>query len=162
VSNFVFNESVILLNLEGEKDSEIIQIMAENLVDQGLVKESFVPAILKREDEFPTGLPTEGVSVAIPHTDAEHVRKKTLSVGVLKQPVDFKIMGNNSKTTSVQLVFMLAMDKADSQLNLLQRLIEIFQNANLLRDILNQSNATDIKNLLEEKLEMVDFKGGEK
>ena len=57
---------------------------------------------------------------------------------------------------------MLAMDKADSQLNLLQRLIEIFQNANLLRDILNQSNATDIKNLLEEKLEMVDFKGGEK
>jgi galactitol PTS system EIIA component len=71
-------------------------------------------------------------------------------------------MGNNSKTTSVQLVFMLAMDKADSQLNLLQRLIEIFQNANLLRDILNQSNATDIKNLLEEKLEMVDFKGGEK
>ena len=81
MSNFVFNESVILLNLEGEKDSEIIQIMAENLVDQGLVKESFVPAILKREDEFPTGLPTEGVSVAIPHTDAEHVRKKTLSVG---------------------------------------------------------------------------------
>lgn len=162
MSGFVFDESVILLDVEGEKDKDIIQQMAQNLVDQGFVKESFVPAILKREDEFPTGLPTEGVSVAIPHTDVEHVLQKTLSVGVLKQPVDFRVMGNDSETTPVQLVFMLAMDQADSQLELLQRLIQIFQDADLLKDLLKQTNPTEVKQLLEEKLDMTALKGGEK
>ena len=92
MSELFFNESVILLDVEGDNKEEVLATIGNNLVERGLVKESFVPAIIKREGEFATGLPTAGVSVAIPHTDVEHVNKKTISVAVLKNPVDFVIM----------------------------------------------------------------------
>ncbi|GGN59046.1 MULTISPECIES: PTS sugar transporter subunit IIA [Oceanobacillus] len=162
MSDLVFDESVILLDVEGETDTQVLEIIAKNLVNHGLVKESFISAIMTREEEYATGLPTAGVSVAIPHTDVEHVIKKTISVAVLKQPVDFKIMGDDSETIPVQLVFMLAMDEADSQLVLLQRLMQIFQEEDTLKYIIRQTNKINIKNLLEKKLVSIAFEGGEK
>ncbi|WP_047982685.1 PTS sugar transporter subunit IIA [Ornithinibacillus contaminans] len=161
MSNLVFDESVILLDVEATTKEDVLETVAQNLVDKGLVKESFIPAILKRESEFATGLPTAGVSVAIPHTDVEHVLQKTISVAVLKNPVDFVIMGDDSETTPVQLVFMLAMDEAHSQLTLLQKLMQVFREEETLAYIVKQTDATQIKELLEKKLDLVALKGGE-
>jgi len=157
-----FEESVILLNVEATTKEEVLEKVGQNLVKNDLVKPSFIPAIIKRESEFPTGLPTAGVSVAIPHTDVEHVNQKTISVAVLKKPVDFAIMGDNSATTPVQIVFMLAMDEAHSQLSLLQKLMQVFQEEETLKYIVNQTNKASIKQLLEEKLDFVAFEGGER
>ncbi|MBR3119348.1 PTS sugar transporter subunit IIA [Oceanobacillus profundus] len=162
MSELFFNESVILLDVEGDNKEEVLATIGNNLVERGLVKESFVPAIIKREGEFATGLPTAGVSVAIPHTDVEHVNKKTISVAVLKNPVDFVIMGDDSETTPVQLVFMLAMDEAHSQLSLLQKLMQVFQEEDTLKYLVNQKDKTKVKSLLEEKLDFVALEGGER
>jgi galactitol PTS system EIIA component len=156
MSELYFDESVILLDVEGDSKEEILEVIAQNLVDKGLVKESFIPAIIKREKEFATGLPTAGVSVAIPHTDVEHVIRKSISVAVLKKPVDFVIMGDDSETTPVQLIFMLAMDEAHSQLLLLQKLMQLFQDEEVLKFLVNQKNKTEIKSILEEKLNFVE------
>ncbi|WP_373895453.1 PTS sugar transporter subunit IIA [Virgibacillus sp. CBA3643] len=158
MSELVFDESVILLDIEGSTKEEILSAMGSNLVDKGLVKESFINAIIGREREFATGLPTAGISVAIPHTDVEHVNKKTVSVGVLKDAVDFGVMGDESETTPVKLVFMLAMNEAHSQLTLLQRLMQVFQNEETLKYLVSQKDKTSIKNHLEDKL---NFKGGD-
>jgi galactitol PTS system EIIA component len=162
MSNLVFDESVILLDVEADTKEAVLETVAKNLVDKGLVKESFVPAILKRESEFATGLPTAGVSVAIPHTDVEHVNQKTISVAVLKKPVDFVIMGDDSETTPVQIIFMLAMDEAHSQLTLLQKLMQVFQDETTLTTLANATDQTSIKTLLEEKLDLMAFEGGER
>lgn len=162
MGNVFFDESVILLDVEGNSRDEVLAAIGENLVEKSLVKESFVPAIIKREREFATGLPTAGVSVAIPHTDVEHVNSKAISVAVLKNPVDFVIMGDDSETTPVQIVFMLAMDEAHSQLSLLQRLMQVFQEEDTLKYLLSQKDKTKIKSLLEEKLDFVALEGGEK
>ncbi len=162
MSKLFFDESVILLDMEGDTAEKVLRMMAANLVEKSLVKESFVPAILKREREFATGLPTNSVPVAIPHTDVEHVKQKSISVAVLKNPVDFVVMGEESQTTAVRLVFMLAMDEVHSQLTLLQKLMQIFQEEETLKKIVETKNKTLIKNLLEEKLDLVAFKGGEK
>ncbi|WP_339226609.1 PTS sugar transporter subunit IIA [Oceanobacillus sp. FSL K6-2867] len=162
MSELFFNESVILLDVEGNSKEEVLAAIGNNLVDRGLVKESFVPAIIKREGEFATGLPTAGVSVAIPHTDVEHVNKKTISIAVLKNPVDFVIMGDDSETTPVQLVFMLAMDEAHSQLSLLQKLMQVFQEEDTLKYLVRQTDKSKIKSLLEEKLDFVALEGGER
>jgi PTS system galactitol-specific IIA component len=156
MSELYFDESVILLDVEGDSKEEILEVVAQNLVDKGLVKESFIPAIIKREKEFATGLPTAGVSVAIPHTDVEHVIRKSISVAVLEKPVDFVIMGDDSETTPVQLIFMLAMDEAHSQLLLLQKLMQLFQDEEVLKFLVNQKNKTEIKSILEEKLNFVE------
>lgn len=162
MSKLIFDESVILLDVVAESKEEVLETIAQNLVDKGLVKESFIPAIIKREGEYATGLPTAGVSVAIPHTDVEHVNQKTISVAVLKNPVDFVMMGDDSETTPVQLVFMLAMDEAHAQLSLLQKLMQVFQDEETLKYLVSQTDKTNIKHLLEEKLDLIALKGGER
>ncbi|MBU8880649.1 PTS sugar transporter subunit IIA [Bacillus sp. FJAT-29790] len=158
--NMYFDETLILRDIEGESNEDILKIMASNLFEQGIVKESYIDAIIEREKNYATGLPTMGMSVAIPHTDIEHVNKKAISVGILKNTVDFGIMGDDSETTPVKLVFMLAMDQSHSQLELLQRLMQIFQNVETLETIANEGSKTKIKDLLLNQLNP-SLKGGE-
>lgn len=61
-------------------------------------------------------------------------------------------MGDGNNTTPVQLIFMLAMNEPNSQLTLLQKLMQIFQDEKTLTYIVSQKNKTDIKNLLKKKL----------
>ncbi|MEC2159709.1 PTS sugar transporter subunit IIA [Virgibacillus halodenitrificans] len=160
MSSVFFDESIILLDLEAATNEEVLTKMGGNLQEKGLVKESFIPAVIARESEFATGLPTNGVSVAIPHTDVEHVNSKTISIAVLKDPVDFGVMGDPDGTTPVKLVFMLAMDQAHDQLSLLQRLMQIFQDEETLIYLANEKKKSVIKDFLEEKLDFA-FEGGE-
>ncbi|RYG72185.1 PTS sugar transporter subunit IIA [Lentibacillus lipolyticus] len=161
MSELYFDESVILLNLEGDSKEAILTQMGQNLADKNLVKESFINAIIAREGEFATGLPTGDIPVAIPHTDVEHVQQKTISVGVLKDPVDFGVMGDDSETTPVKVVFMLAMDEAHAQLSLLQRLMQVFQDQHTLQQLASATDKTAIKHVLDEKLNAAALEGGE-
>lgn len=160
MSDIYFDESIILLDIEAATKEEVLTFMGENLQASGLVKKGFSKAIIARESTFATGLPTKGVSVAIPHTDVEHVLQKTISVAVLRNPVNFGVMGDDEATTPVKIVFMLAMDQADDQLTLLQRLMQIFQDEDTLHYLVNETNKTRIKDILAKKLELT-FEGGE-
>lgn len=148
-----FDEAIILLDLEADSKEAVLTAMANNLEEKGLIRDSYLDAVIAREEEFATGLPTQGVSVAIPHTDVEHVNKKTISVAVLKNPVEFGVMGDPNEKTNVGLVFMLAMDKTDSQLSLLQSLMQVFQDEETLKFLVNEQDKTKIVNLLEDKLD---------
>lgn len=154
MSELCFDEEVILMNLEAVDFTEVLQQMGENLVQHQYVKDSFIPAIIEREQAFATGLPTAGVSVAIPHTDAFHVNQKTISIATLKNPVDFVIMGEERETTPVQIVFMLAMDEPHSQLKLLQDLMKIFQESAFLDQLLQTNHVKEIKKQVADKLNL--------
>lgn len=148
-----FDESLILKDIDVNSREELLRTMATNLFRKGLVKKSFIEAVIEREKTFATGLPTNSVSVAIPHTDSEHVNKKAISVAVLKEPVNFGVMGEMNVETPVQIVFMLAIDKKDSHLVLLQKLMEIFQNAEELQFLIEE-NKTNIKKRLANHLQI--------
>ncbi|MFV2049759.1 PTS sugar transporter subunit IIA [Metabacillus sp. YM-086] len=156
----LLDETLILKDIEASSSEEVIEIMARNLNDLGIVKESYIEAVIEREKSYATGLPTNGCSVAIPHTDTEHVNKKAISVGVLKDTVEFGIMGEDREKTPVKLVFMLAMDEGHSQLELLQNLMRIFQDENVLSELSTEESKTKIKDLLLDKLNF-SVKGGE-
>lgn len=156
----LFNETLILKNIEAASWEETLEIMANNLVELGIVKDSYPRAVIEREKTYATGLPTNGCSVAIPHTDIEHVNKKAISLGILKEPVEFGIMGDDSEKTAVKLVFMLAMDQAHSQLELLQNLMQVFQDDTMLTTLSTEESKTTIKDLLISKLNL-SLKGGE-
>ncbi|RKD69718.1 PTS system IIA component (Gat family) [Sinobaca qinghaiensis] len=153
MTKLFFDESVILMEVNGETKEAVLEEMGNNLIQKGLVKDSFVKAVIAREKEFATGLPTAGVAVAIPHTDVEHVNTKTISVGILKKPVAFGIMGEEEETVNVELVFMLAMDETHSQLALLQKLMEIFQNEETLKYLMKETDATRIKETIEQQID---------
>ncbi|SKC83445.1 PTS sugar transporter subunit IIA [Maledivibacter halophilus] len=160
MNDIYFNEELILKDIEGKSNEEILKYMANNLYHRGFVKESYVEAVIERERNFSTGLPTKSYSVAIPHTDIEHVKKAAISVGVLKSCIDFGIMGEESTTTPVKIVFMLAMNTKHSQLDLLKKLMKIFQDEDVLQYLITEKSKTNIKNLLKNKLNLA-LKGGE-
>ncbi|WP_026569199.1 MULTISPECIES: PTS sugar transporter subunit IIA [Sediminibacillus] len=160
MNDFYFEEANVLLNLEAENDKDVLVRMGRNLQKLGLVRKSFIDAIVAREEEFSTGLPTSSVSVAIPHTDIEHVKQKSISIGVLKNEVAFGVMGDPEETTPVKVVFMLAMDETHSQLYLLQRLMSIFQHNTMLTTIAQEQDKAKIVRLVKSELEEIN-EGGE-
>lgn len=147
-----FEESVVHLDLEGNTKEDIIAKMSTTLEEKGLVKNTFKAAVTAREQEHATGLPTNFAAVAIPHTDVEHVNKKAISVAVLKEEVEFGMMGDPNETVPVKIVFMLAMDEADSQLSLLTNLMKIFQDEETLKFLVNEKDKEEVVKQLSSKL----------
>ncbi|HAM62456.1 MAG: hypothetical protein A2Y20_03775 [Firmicutes bacterium GWF2_51_9] len=131
----LFNPKLMVLDLEANTVTEVLTRLSDRLIAEGYVKESFTRAILERETEFSTGLPGLGRGVAIPHADPEHVNASVIAVGILRHPVQFKMMGNHDETIDVEVVFMLALKESHSHMSVLQSLMDVIQNESLLKQI---------------------------
>lgn len=117
-----------------ERD-DAIKKLASLLKENGFVKNSFTEAVIKREIIFPTGLPTEPIGIAIPHTDAEHVNKGAMAVGILSEPVVFNEMGNLDSTVNVSIITMLAISNPDALIPILMQLARTFQDKEFLGEL---------------------------
>lgn len=131
------DEELIVLQKEGlDTAQEALTFLAKQLVTKNVVKESFVEAVIEREAIFPTGLQFDGYGVALPHTDAEHVEKTQIAVMTLEKPVTFTQMATADQEVTVQLIIMLAIKEAHSQVEMLQKLIQLLQDKALVQEIL--------------------------
>lgn len=144
--NQYLSESNILLGLEAESSSDVIRQLGKTLLKDGYVKESYIDAVINREKTLPTGLPLDGdVNVAIPHTDIEHVNKSAVAMATLKSPVTFQNMVDPSESVAVKIVFLLALEEPHAQIEMLQEVAGVVQNAGVLKALLA---ATDPKEVL--------------
>jgi PTS system galactitol-specific IIA component len=144
----LFNERLIALNISVTNSEEVIALLGELLHKEGYVKESFVENAIKREREFSTGLPLGPVNVALPHTDAIHVNRQAIAVGVLQNPVDFQIMGSPDQTVPVHVVFLMAI-KEENQVKFLQTFAELLQDPKTPERIRCAKNVNEIIDLLQ-------------
>lgn len=139
----------IELNIEANSDKEVISILANKLEKEGVVKESYIDAVLERELVFSTGLQCEGIGVAIPHTDSEHVLVQGLGIGILKKPVKFKEMGNAENEVDVSIVIMLAIKEPQKQLDFLQALMSLFQDSSKLIELTKCETEIEVSDMFE-------------
>jgi PTS system galactitol-specific IIA component len=153
-SNQVLSADLIISQLEAANVKEIIESLGNKLHAFGYVKDSYVPAVIKREGIFPTGLPLGNINVAIPHTDVEHVNKPAIAVATLANPVAFGNMGDSGNTLKVSIVFLLAMKEPHAQVDLLQNLVETFQNPEVLEILLGAANPKEIEKILKQYLKL--------
>lgn len=151
--NWVY-EKFVITDLESSSAQEAISFLSRSLHQAGYVKDTFEEAVLKREEEYPTGLPTAGIGVAIPHTDADHVLKPTIAVGVLKKPVIFKEMGYPDSTVNVKLICVLALEKG-GYVELLSKLVESIQDRTFLLQVCTEQDRSKIAMLFNDKLKAV-------
>lgn len=145
-------ENFVLMNYNAKNKEEVIGKLAGLLEYAGYVKKSFLNAVIEREKQFPTGLPTLPISVAIPHTDPEHCVQPAVAVAVLQNTVKFGLMGSDVKTVDVKIIFLLALNKKESQAVFLSKFSDLIGNADDLERILNAKNPSEIINLLEQVL----------
>ena len=101
-------------------------MLANEFIKAGVVEDNFLEGILQREEAFPTGLELNKMGVAIPHTDSEYVKENQLGFMTLDKPVIFKFMGDASQDIEVSIIFMLALKEAESQIEMLSKLMDLF------------------------------------
>ncbi|MGH7004277.1 MAG: PTS sugar transporter subunit IIA [Alphaproteobacteria bacterium] len=139
----------ILLGVKAETDRDVIRILAARLHERGYVKSSFADAVLAREAQLPTGLPLGGDSnVAVPHTDPEHVLKPGLAFAALAQPVLFSNMENPDEKLPVSLVFLMAIDDKDKQIEMLQQIAATIQSPEVIAALIAAKSVEDVSRLL--------------
>lgn len=115
------------------------------------VLNDFLEKIILREESFPTGIKTEKIAVAIPHTDAEYINKEFIALYILERPIVFKSMEDNNEDLSVEIIFVLGLKEAHSQLEMLQSLIQLIQNDKLMTNFKEVRSYSELVKLLEEK-----------
>jgi PTS system galactitol-specific IIA component len=147
------DKELVAIELEAETKEEVLSLLGNRLLEKGYVKEGFVESILAREKAFPTGLPTEPFGVAIPHTDGDMVNEAKIAFASLKKPVKFFVMGQNNELVDIKVVFLLALTTPEGQLEMLQKLVGLFQQPDMVARLAEVKDADALNQLVAENAE---------
>ncbi len=149
VATNLLREELVMIDMDAKDANDAIGQLAKILYKYDFVKKSYINAVQEREKIFPTGLSTDHIGVAIPHTDVEHVNTPALAIAVLKKPVKFKMMGTTEKIIDVGIIFMLAIKEPKTQLEVLQKLMDIIQDQRLLKVMIENNSTSSLLELFE-------------
>jgi galactitol PTS system EIIA component len=149
----LFDPALARLNVEAPDKREAIAVLADALQAAGKVRETFLEAVLQREAEFPTGLPTPGAAIAIPHTDVQHCMEPAVAVGTLRDAVRFEEMGSPGSTLDVRIVFLLSITNPEDHVEWLSRLSSAFQTPQLAQRLLESTTTEQASRLLQVEVE---------
>jgi PTS system galactitol-specific IIA component len=138
---------LVVSNLEAKSAEDVFKKMSPILLEAGFVEDSFFNGLVNRENKFPTGLLLGKYNVAIPHTDAVHVKKPAIAIATLKKPVKFNCMDGNG-SVDVNIVFTMALNEPHSQIVMLQQLMFLIQNESILENMLQAKDSDEVYDIV--------------
>jgi PTS system galactitol-specific IIA component len=140
----------VLINHESKTFEQTIHDICQPLIQDQAIKNEYFDAVIKRESEWPTGLPTEPFGVAIPHADGENlVLKPSLAIAILKEPIDVDEAGSEAdRKVKAQIIFLIAMKSVEGQLNILKKLNLIFLQKDYLEKIRYSKSSQEVIDIL--------------
>lgn len=125
------------LDLDVKNTDEFFQVMSDKAKALGYITDNFLNAIKKREEAYPTALPTQPYPVAIPHSDPVNIIQQFIAPVRLKHEIDWCEMANNDSVLKVRIVFLLGFKREEGHVELLQVLLENFQDPELMDQLMN-------------------------
>ena len=140
------NDNLVFHNLKASDNIEVLQLMGDAMIQEG-----FTEAVLKREKDYPTGLDVNGIGVAIPHTDAEHVKKEGLSIAVLNPPIEFDAMGEEDCRIPVKIVIMFTVAGKDKHIDRLLQVLDMIKDEEILQGLLDAKNKKEIRTVIQKR-----------
>lgn len=148
------NQTMILTGVNAKSATEVIELLCDKALQNRCIEPQFITAILEREKEYPTGLPT-AVPIAIPHIHDGCI-KSFFSLAVLDAPVAFRDMGDPDEEVMTRMVFLFGITDPSYQTAVLKKFSSIFQNEATLNRLLQTTDAdtlmTDLKEILDDYL----------
>jgi len=124
--------------------SELFNHINNDLRHFNYVSERFLSEIIKREDQYPTGIETSSMGIALPHVDAEYVNKNALIICSLDPSIPFFRMDDINKEIEVKIAFILLIKDPHMHVDTISKLTQIWQKKELLDQIYNASSKTEI------------------
>lgn len=150
--SIIFDQSLILRIENAKSNTDVLKQMCNHLYEKGVVKATYCQAILERETDFPTGLNTGGINIAIPHADVCHVNTGAICVSILTPPVDFHAMDEPEDAVPISLVIMLVLTEPHGHLEMLQRIVRLIQNQGDVKRIITADHDEMIADIIRKYL----------
>jgi galactitol PTS system EIIA component len=147
MAEVVIEPELIEIQLESTCKEDVIRTLSSRLKNQNYVGEDFLAHILEREVNYPTGLPTI-IPVALCHTEAEYVNQSAMAVATLQKSVIFQEMGNPDGNVDAEIVFVLALKDPKDQVPWLKKMMTVFRDEAMLRNIRESGSAETLADLL--------------
>lgn len=129
----LFNVKLIDLSIRGSTQQEVFECVTKQLIKEEMVSTNYLEAITKRESLFPTGLMTQHLNIALPHSDPNYIKTPFVFVARLEQPIVFRQMGDNQEML-VTDCFFLGITNGKEQVGLLQAFMNLFMNKVFVTD----------------------------
>lgn len=148
----MINKDIVFLNRDFKDSRELLSSISEELLSKGYVKDSFREGIMKREEEYPTAIQAENFSLAIPHTDSEHILKPGIAFVRLNNGCDFKEMCTN-EDIKVNMAFVLLVKEKEKQVSLLTKLMGLFSNNYILEKLYKENDPSVIEAMLNREIQ---------
>ena len=148
MADIIIREELIELGLDVQSKQEAIRALGANLLAFDYVTDDYVDQVLRREENFPTGLPTS-IPVALCHTEAEYVKQSAMAVGTLVNPVEFMEMGTLDEFVQAEIIFLLALNDPKQQVPWLSKMATVFKDEETLLTIKNSQNKKALVSFLQ-------------
>ena len=131
--NSIYPE-LIAVDVQAETSEEAIRKVGQIFLDNGFVKDTYIDAVVARENVYPTGLQLADMGVAMPHTDPPHVYKSGVCVAKLAKPVTFIHMGTEDQPVEAEMLFMMAITDPSQHLETLSKVMNVFQKPEIAKE----------------------------
>lgn len=143
----MFQRNLIDLNVSAKTEEELFELVGKRLLQLGYVNEGYINGLKERERVFPTGLITQFLNIALPHTDPQYVEEPFIFVARLLEPVSVKQMGDGQEI-EVKDVFFLGIKDGSKQVSLLSTLMEMFMDSDFVSDYIGAVDCNSILDIV--------------
>lgn len=144
----LLSKDTIILNLKSKTKLEVIDELIDKLDTAGKLndREEYKKAILKREEEFSTGV---GDGIAIPHAKTAAVKIPALAFGYSKEGIDYGSLDGKP----AHIFFMIAggENANNEHLETLSRLSVMLMNEDFKKKITNIKTEEDLLRIIDEQ-----------
>ncbi|RLM20101.1 PTS glucose transporter subunit IIA [Brenneria alni] len=131
----MFSAARIFKFTEAVTRTALLTRLAESLLADERVKSSFTEGVLSREKVYPTGIFMETHSIAIPHTEFEHVNRTGFAIAINQAGIEFHRTDEPEEVVIPEIIVMMAIDKTCEKVAIIQSLFALLADYDRVNDI---------------------------
>ncbi len=146
-----FYGDLIYLNRDFSDREEMFNEIGTVLIEKGMVKPVYIEEILKREENFPTGIDLGYMQVAMPHVEAKYVNDNAVFIVTTKKGIEFENAEDDGMVNS-KIIFGLIVKDSDKHLDFLMKLVELYQKEDVLKKIYDSEDVEEVMTILKQNL----------
>ena len=143
-------QDMVVCNLHAADKNAVVDELCFRARQAGYIDDTFKQGLMKREEEYPTGLPTQ-VPIAMPHLH-DGCKQNFCGIATLSSPVKFGCMGDPDTLLQVQHVFLFGITDPSLQTKVLRRFSMAFRDSGFLNSCLDCKEREELVALLKDNL----------